>query len=90
MQKYWSLTWKLFVTRELRTGAQGLARLPSADPTEGEASLQPDAGDAVRALRRELADLAGSVGDAAAHADGMNQFFIIAACLVFVAMQRTN
>lgn len=56
--------------RELRTGAQGLARLPSGGPNEEEVSLQPDAGEAVWALRRELADLAGSVGDAAAHAEG--------------------
>lgn len=59
------------VLRELRAGAQGLARVPSA--TGGEAvdgvPLATDAGDAVRALRRELADLAGSVGDAAAHTD---------------------
>ncbi|XP_075989572.1 E3 ubiquitin-protein ligase COP1-like isoform X2 [Anticarsia gemmatalis] len=56
------------VLRELRTGAQGLARVPSAGGADDEA--RSDAGDAVRALRRELADLAGSVGDAAAHADG--------------------
>ncbi|CAG9138580.1 unnamed protein product [Plutella xylostella] len=50
------------VLKELRAGAAGLAKLPP-DPTTTDPG---PAGDAVRALRRELADLAGSVSEAAA------------------------
>ncbi|CAH0599428.1 unnamed protein product [Chrysodeixis includens] len=62
------------VLRDLKSGAAGLARLPDPPDQEGGAGEggdpDPAAGDAVRALRRELAELADSVGDTAAHTEG--------------------
>ncbi|XP_063544198.1 E3 ubiquitin-protein ligase COP1-like [Cydia strobilella] len=46
--------------RDLKAGAAGLASFPSEDGESGPAS------DAVRALRKELTELAGSVSDSAA------------------------
>lgn len=55
------------VLKELRTDAAGLAR-GAGGP--GGAAGEAGEGDAVSALQREIAELAGSVGDTAAHADG--------------------
>lgn len=74
------------VLKELRAGAAGLARCPEEAGAEAEAPECESVGEggggsggggtggvkgeAVRALRREIADIAGSLADTAANVEG--------------------
>ncbi|KAG6464318.1 E3 ubiquitin-protein ligase COP1 [Manduca sexta] len=56
------------VLKELHAGAAGLARIGSED--EGTVASGGASVDAVRALRREIADIAGNLADTAGNVDG--------------------